>query len=99
MTDAEGAVWNADIVVLPKPGVNDPPGEAIRGALETLGYSAVEQVRSGRFIQVTLLAADAATAEVIVAGMCEQLLANPVIETYHVTVTPLQLSSAMRAAG
>ncbi len=84
---ADGRVWLADVIVMPKPGVNDPQGEAIRGGLELLGYGGVMQVRSGRFIQLTLHAADADAAQAAVSAMCEQLLANPVIETYQASVT------------
>ncbi len=88
MGDSDGGrVWVADVIVMPKPGVNDPQGEAIRGGLGMLGYVGVERVRSGRFIQLTLRAGDAESAQAAVAAMCEQLLANPVIETFQASVT------------
>jgi len=76
--------WVADIVVLPKPGVNDPEGEAVLGGLAALGYADVRRVRSGRFFRVAVAAPDADSARVTVAAMCDQLLANPVIEAYRV---------------
>lgn len=79
--------WVADVVVLPKAGVNDPEGEAIHGGLRSLGYADVRRVRSGRLIRLSVVAADAESARVSVAAMCDQLLANPVIETYQVAVS------------
>jgi phosphoribosylformylglycinamidine synthase PurS subunit len=74
--------WRADIRVLLKPSVNDPQGLSIRGALHTLGFSSVEDVRAGKLIQVQLAASDRVEAQAAVERMCAQLLANPVIETY-----------------
>jgi phosphoribosylformylglycinamidine synthase PurS subunit len=78
--------WVAEITVMLKPSVNDPQGLSIRGALRTLGFGGVEDVRAGKFIQVRLQAADRRSAEEAVERMCTQLLANPVIETYSFTL-------------
>lgn len=78
--------WAAEVVVLPKPGVNDPEGDAILGGLRQLGYAGVEGVRAGRLFELFVSASDAAAAEGIVGAMCDRLLANPVIETYRVSV-------------
>ena len=74
--------WVADIRVTLKPSVNDPQGLSILGALHALGFDDVASVRAGKLIQVRLAAADRAAAEAAVTRMCEQLLANPVIEEY-----------------
>lgn len=74
--------WRADIRVLLKASVNDPQGLSIRGALQTLGFASVDEVRAGKLIQVRLAAPSRAAAEDAVERMCAQLLANPVIETY-----------------
>jgi phosphoribosylformylglycinamidine synthase subunit PurS len=75
-------VWRAEIRIMLKPSVNDPQGLSIRGALCTLGFGEVQDVRAGKLIQVHLAAADRQAAEHQVERMCAQLLANPVIETY-----------------
>lgn len=85
MTSARS--WLADVLVVPKEGVNDPEGEAIRSGLEMLGYEGIDRVRAGRYFRLQVRADDAETASSAVAAMCEQLLANPVIETYQVSVT------------
>jgi phosphoribosylformylglycinamidine synthase len=72
----------ARVYVSLKPTVNDPEGTTIGGALGSLGFAGVLGVRSGRYFQVTLKAADPKEAATQVDQMCSRLLANPVIETY-----------------
>ena len=73
-----------------KPTVNDPQGLAVRTGLHHLGFESVEAVRMGKYLEVSLEAADEAAARQHVDRMCRQLLANPVIEQYRfeVTATP-----------
>jgi phosphoribosylformylglycinamidine synthase PurS subunit len=85
---ATPVIWQAEVVVLPKDGVNDPEGEAILGGLHSLGYAVVSQVRAGRVLCLRVSASDENEARASVARMCDQLLANPVIESYQVTVKP-----------
>ncbi len=73
----------ARIWVTLKPGVLDPQGKAIAGALDSLGFSGVEDVRQGKYLEVKLDARDEAQARQDVERMCEELLANTVIETYR----------------
>jgi len=73
----------ARIWVTLKPGVLDPQGKAIAGALDSLGFSGVEEVRQGKYLEVKLAASDEAQARRDVERMCEDLLANTVIETYR----------------
>ncbi len=77
----------AVIEVMLKPLVNDPQGLAVRDGLQTLGFDGVEAVRVGKRIEVTLTAADAAAAETSVRAMCDQLLANQVIEDFRFEVS------------
>jgi phosphoribosylformylglycinamidine synthase len=69
-----------------KDGVLDPQGAAIGRALAQLGFAGVAEVRQGKMIELELDDADRAQAEAKVRAMCERLLANPVIETYTVTI-------------
>jgi phosphoribosylformylglycinamidine synthase PurS subunit len=68
-----------------KDGVLDPQGAAIASALAKLGFDGVEQVRQGKLIELDLTETDRQVAARRVHAMCEQLLANPVIETCAVT--------------
>jgi len=78
--------FTAQVRVTLKNGVLDPQGKAIEGALGSLGFEGVEQVRQGKTFDVKLEASDKNTAEQLVADMCEKLLANTVIEDYAVTI-------------
>ena len=69
--------------VMLKTGVLDPQGEAVRHALGAMGFDGVESVRQGKVIELDL--ADG-TSEDRVREMCEKLLANTVIENYHIEV-------------
>ncbi|MBI2911862.1 MAG: phosphoribosylformylglycinamidine synthase subunit PurS [Chloroflexi bacterium] len=76
----------ARVYVTLKPVVNDPQGLTIRGALHSLGFNGVADVRAGKYLEVRLEAADRDEATAAVAAMCQKLLANPVIEEYRVEI-------------
>jgi phosphoribosylformylglycinamidine synthase PurS subunit len=80
---ATATTWLAKIVVVLKPVVNDPQGNAIRGGLHDLGYQQVTAVRAGKYFEVRLDAPNRAEAERIADEICRRLLANPVIEDYR----------------
>lgn len=79
--------WLARIRVTLKPVVLDPQGGAVLHGLRQLGYDEVADVRVGKYLELTLTAADQAGAEAAVRQMCDRLLANPVIERYDVEVS------------
>ena len=77
----------ATVLVRPKPGILDPQGEAIETSLRQLGFS-LEQARVGRVVDLELGEGDPEQARADLERMCEQLLANPLIESYEITVAP-----------
>lgn len=76
----------AKVHVTLKNGVLDPQGKAIAHALSSLGYQGVDDVRQGKFIELELTETDPAKAKAAVEAMCKDLLANTVIENYHVEI-------------
>ena len=88
--DAGGTIpqFAAEIRVTPREGVLDPEGQTIGSALKNLGYDEVERVRAGRLVRLRLAAEDADAARERVTRMCEELIANPVIEDYEIRVRP-----------
>jgi phosphoribosylformylglycinamidine synthase len=72
----------ARIKITLKHGVLDPQGKAIEHALVSLGFSGVNEVRQGKYIEVDLAEKDEAQARVQVEKICKDLLANTVIENY-----------------
>jgi phosphoribosylformylglycinamidine synthase subunit PurS len=75
----------ATVLVRPKPGILDPQGEAVESSLRQLGF-AVEDARVGRVVDLELEDSDPEQARAELERMCEQLLANPLIESYEITV-------------
>lgn len=73
----------AIVYVTLRESVLDPQGHAVKGALHTLGFDEVNEVRIGKYLEVMLDTADRAQAEERVKEMCEKLLANTVIEDYR----------------
>lgn len=81
--------YQAEVFVSLKPAVNDPEGLEIRHGLHSLGYSGVEDVRAGRYIQLVVNATSEDDARSQVEEMCDRLLANPVIEEYRISLHAL----------
>jgi phosphoribosylformylglycinamidine synthase len=75
----------ATVLVRPKHGILDPQGQAVSTSLRHLGFE-VGETRVGRVIDVEVEAADATAARAELERMCEQLLANPLIESYEISL-------------
>jgi phosphoribosylformylglycinamidine synthase subunit PurS len=75
----------AVVLVRPKAGILDPQGEAVETSLKHLGFD-VGEARVGKLIDLELNAEDEGAARAEIERMCEQLLANPLIESYEIEV-------------
>ena len=75
----------ATVLVRPKPGILDPQGEAVQSSLRHLGF-AVEEARIGRVVDLELEGGSPDEARAQLERMCEQLLANPLIESYEISL-------------
>jgi phosphoribosylformylglycinamidine synthase PurS subunit len=75
----------ATVLVRPKPGILDPQGEAVESSLRQLGFS-VSDARIGRVVDLEVEASDPTAARTEIERMCEQLLANPLIEGYEIEI-------------
>jgi phosphoribosylformylglycinamidine synthase subunit PurS len=75
----------ATILVRPKQGILDPQGQAVESSLRKLGFE-VAEARIGRVVDLEVAAATPDEARATVERMCEQLLANPLIESYEIEV-------------
>lgn len=73
--------WLAEVHVRLRLGIADPEGQTIAGALRSLGFVAVSDVRAGKLLRLNFEAVDRPAAEAALADMCRRLLANPVMET------------------
>ena len=79
--------FTAHVNVMLKPGIADPQGQTIEKALPVLGYGGVGDVRVGKRIELRLDASDESDARDKLDAMCKQLLSNPVIESYEVSLS------------
>ena len=73
----------ATVLVRPKPGILDPQGQAVESSLRHLGFD-VAETRVGRLVDVDVATDDPGEARTQLERMCEQLLANPLIESYEI---------------
>jgi len=78
--------YSIEIRIKPRPGLLDPQGKAIHGALQSLGWPGVEDVRVGKVIYLELEAESGEVAKQAAEAMCRKLLANPVTEDFAVTL-------------
>jgi phosphoribosylformylglycinamidine synthase PurS subunit len=79
----------ATVLVRPKQGILDPQGQAVESSLRQLGFT-VGEARIGRVVDLEVEATDATSARAQVERMCEQLLANPLIESYEIELAESQ---------
>ena len=78
--------YYVEVRVTPRAGLLDPQGKAVHGALHSLEFDEVDDVRIGRLIRMRIHAGSDSDARTRVDAMCKQLLANPVIEDYTIAM-------------
>jgi phosphoribosylformylglycinamidine synthase subunit PurS len=79
--------YRCEVYISPRADILDPQGDAVNTALHNLGYSEASQVKIGKYITLSIEAADAAAARARLDAMCQQLLANPIIEDFRIEVS------------
>ena len=76
----------AKVYVTLKAGVLDPQGQAVGRTLTKLGFDSVADVRIGKYVELDLKGDDPAKAKADVTKMCDELIANTVIENYRIEI-------------
>lgn len=79
----------AEIQIMPLPEVIEPQGRTLQSHLHQLPMAGIQQVRVGKFIQLSLLADSEQEAHAMVTQACEKLLAHPLVETYAFILRPV----------
>jgi len=77
----------AQVIVRPRASIFDPQGDAVCRAIQHLGVSTVQQAHVGKCIELELEGNDLAKARIQLETICKDLLSNPVIEDYVLTLT------------
>ena len=80
-------IYLARIFVTLKPTVNDPQGETVLAGLRTLGFESGRGIRAGKYFEIRVESESKEEAEEEVRGMCDRLLANPVMEEFSFRLT------------
>ena len=78
--------FRAEVVITPREGVLDTQGKAVEKTLINLGFKGVSEVRIGRIVTMDMEAADEAAARETAESICQDLLANDLIETYKIII-------------
>ncbi len=68
------------------PDILDPQGDAINNALQQMNFKSVSSVRQGKLIELDVKASDQEEAHNLVKKMAEELLVNPIMETYTISM-------------
>ncbi len=79
-------IFHAEVIITPREGVLDTQGKAVEKTLTHLGYKGLEEVRVGRIVTMRIEADNSGAAAEAVKNMCQDLLANDLIETYKISV-------------
>lgn len=76
----------AKIIITPKKAVLDPQGKTVQSALEHMGYSGVQAVHVGKYLEIELKDGDKEKARQSIDEACHRFLSNPVIEDYQLVI-------------
>jgi len=80
--DESSAIMKAKITITPKKAVVDPQGKAVQQALEHMGYTGIQAVHVGKYLEIEV-SGDSEQVRRQIDEACHRLLSNPVIEDYH----------------
>lgn len=83
-------LFKAEVKVSLKKGVLDPQGSTVEGAVKTLGYEGIGQVRIGKLVEFTLEAGSEEQAAELVQDLGKKILSNPVMETFTFTISEVK---------
>lgn len=82
-------MFKANITITLRSSILDPQGKASHHALGELGFSSVQSVRIGKFVEMEIEAESKSKALEVAESACKELLANSVMEDYHVEIHEL----------
>ena len=88
-------MFQARIHITLKPTVNDPQGITVLSSLHRLGFDSAGDVRIGKYLLINIDETDQEKAEAAIAAMCQQLLANPVIEDFKFDLEEMATTKAV----
>lgn len=78
--------FKASIDIMPLKALLDPQGKAVSATMKNIGLPEIENVRIGKHITFEITASNAAHAQTQAEEACRKLLANLIMEDYHVVI-------------
>ena len=79
--------YNVNIKITPKKTVNDPRGVQVMNGLENLGYTGLQNVSVGKYIEITIYANTKKDCKKMIVKACDDFLANALIEEYIIEIS------------
>ena len=79
--------YNVNIKITPKKAVNDPRGVQVMNGLKNLGYTDLQNVSVGKYIEITIDAKTKEDCKQMIIKACKDFLANPLIEEYIIEIS------------
>ncbi len=80
-------IYTVQVKVMPLKDLLDPQGKAVMGGLQNLGLNNVNDVRIGKHIDLTIDADSKEAATALAEEAAKKLLANPVMETFEISIS------------
>lgn len=81
--------YRAEINIMPLKELLDPKGKAVAGSMKNLALNEIADVRIGKHIQLRIETNDEQSAQQMADEACKKLLANPIMESYEITIHKL----------
>ncbi len=78
--------FKAEVQITLRQGILDVQGKTVESALASMGLAAIKNVRIGKFVQLAAEAENESDARSIIDKACRELIANPIIEDYHIEI-------------
>jgi phosphoribosylformylglycinamidine synthase len=79
-------IYSAEIKIMLKKGILDVQGKTIENSLNSMEFKELHNVRIGKFVELTCQADNEESAKTIIDQACSKLIANPIIEDYHISI-------------
>lgn len=79
--------YTAHIKIMLKRGILDVQGKTVETALHSIEFQDITNVRIGKFVELDVEAENYDAAMALVDSACSNLIANPIIEDYEITLT------------
>ena len=82
--------YSAEIKIMLKKGILDVQGKTVENSLNSMEFKELHNIRIGKFVELNCIANDEQSAKTIIDQACSKLIANPIIEDYHISLQEIK---------